>query len=278
LEFSFLIYPIILNTIPIIPTVTAIVLNYKTPKNVIACVHALKKQTIADKMKILVIDNHSEDDSIGIIRNRVGGLEGVFILESSDNKGYGRGNEIGIQQADTPYVLIINPDNELEENALEQMTKEMDAHSDIGILAPKLVHEDGTIRDSARSFPSFFDALIKRTFLSHIFHARMDYYLQREEDPNAERDVDWVVGACIVIRKELLQKIGGFDPRFFLFFEDMDLCRRCWEAGFRVHYFPKAVASDRKRRLSEGGALSILFKKTGRIHIVSALKYFWKWR
>ncbi len=240
--------------------------------------HALEKQTIADKLDILVIDNHSDDDSIGIIRNRLSHLPHVRILETAENIGYGNGNAIGMKQAATPYVLIINPDNELQPDALEIMLKVMESDSTIGIAAPKLIHEDGTVRDSARSFPRLFDTIIKRTFLSSIFRKRMDFYLQRHFDTNAARDVDWVVGACILIRSELLQKIGGFDPRFFLFFEDMDLCRRCWNAGFRVRYVPEAVAGDRKRRLSEGGVLSVLLKKTGRIHAISAVQYFWKWR
>lgn len=260
------------------PLVTAIVLNYKTPKNTVQCVQALKKQTIADQLDIIVIDNHSQDDSIGVIRNRLSSLPNVTIAESNDNIGYGRGNEIGMKRAESEYILIINPDNELKPDALEIMTKEMNAHADIGILAPKLVHEDGTVRDTARTFPTFFDALIKRTFLSTYFTKRMDRYLQRTKSVDEARDVDWVVGACMLIRRSLIEQIGGFDPRFFLFFEDMDLCRRAREAGFRVHYLPQAIASDRKRRLSEGGVFSVLTHKTGRIHIVSGLKYFWKWR
>ncbi len=243
-----------------------------------ACVRALSAQTIADRMEILVIDNHSDDDSIGTIRNRLSDLPRVRVLETAENIGYGRGNAVGLRQADSTYILIINPDNELQPDAVEVMMNVMEKNPAIGIAAPKLVHEDGTVRDSARSFPRLFDTIIKRTFLSTIFSDRMDFYLQRRFDPNTARDVDWVVGACMLIRNDLLQKIGGFDPRFFLFFEDMDLCRRCWNAGFRVRYVPEAVAGDRKKRLSEGNAMKVLLKKTGRIHAISAIKYFWKWR
>ncbi|MBI4129268.1 glycosyltransferase [Candidatus Peregrinibacteria bacterium] len=122
------------------------------------------------------------------------------------------------------------------------------------------------------------DLLIKRTFLRHIFPGRMRRYLQWDLDPGMVRDVDWVVGACLLIRRTLLDQIGSFDPRFFLFFEDIDLCRRSWEVGKRVVYFPKVTAMDRKHRLSEGGLFSLLFHRTGRAHIRSALSYFWKWR
>ncbi len=260
------------------PLVSTLVLNYRTPLQAVRCVQALRAQSIADRMEILVIDNHSNDDSIAILRARLKNIPNLRILESRKNEGYGQGNELGMRQARGRYILIVNPDNELMPDALEKMTKEMDEHPDIGILAPKLIHEDGSVRSSARALPTFFDAIIKRTMFSRVFPARMDRYLERQMNPNQDRDVDWVVGACILIRRTALETIGGFDPRFFLFFEDMDLCRRCKNAGYRVRYFPKAVASDQKRRLSEGGAFSVLFHKTGRIHIASAVKYFWKWR
>lgn len=258
--------------------ITAIVLNYKTPRNTVACVRALLKQTIADHVDVLVVDNHSNDESIGSIRNTLGHEKNVRILETAENIGYGRGNGIAMKQAETPYILIINPDNELRPEALEKMLKEMEESADIGICAPKLIHEDGTVRDSARSFPTLFEMVVKRTFLRHLFPQAVKRYLQWDVDVNIARDVDWVVGACMLIRNDLLKKIGGFDPRFFLFFEDMDLCRRAHTAGYRVRYLPEAVASDRKRRLSEGNAVSALLKKTGRIHAISALQYFWKWR
>src|SRR5665213_1363586 len=210
------------------PLVTAIVLNYKSPRDTIACVTALRKQTIADRIEILVIDNHSDDESIGVIRNRLSQWENVRIMESPQNRGYGRGNDIGMKRAAGRYILIINPDNELQSDALEKMVNAMEKGSDIGILAPKLVHEDGSVRDVARAFPSLMDVIVKRTG-STLFPKRMDRYLQRNIDPTSERDVDWVVGACILLRRELIEKIGGFDPRFFLFFEDMDLCRRTWK-------------------------------------------------
>jgi GT2 family glycosyltransferase len=240
-------------------------------------VTALRAQTIADKMEILVIDNHSDDESIGVIRNRLSTMENVHIMESPQNRGYGRGNDIGMKRAEGHYILIINPDNELMPDALEKMVNAMEKDAGIGILAPKLVHEDGSVRDVARAFPSLMDVIVKRMG-GTLFSKRMDRYLQRNIDPTIERDVDWVVGACILIRRELIEKIGGFDPRFFLFFEDMDLCRRAWKAGFRVHYLPAAEAKDKKHRLSEGGPLTVLLHKTGRIHIKSALQYFWKWK
>lgn len=260
------------------PLVSAIVLNYKTPKDTIRCVRALLNQSVAERLEVLIVDNHSEDDSIGFLRNTFGREPRVRILETPRNRGYGQGNQTAITQARGDFILIINPDNELEPSGLEKMLAAMEADPSIGILGPQLRHKDGTIRDSFRTFPTPGDIFIKRTFLRNFFQQRMRRYLQHGEDRTKVRDVDWLAGACLLIRRDLYEQLGGFDPRFFLFFEDTDLCRRCKAAGSRVVYFPRAFATDRKHRLSQGGFLSIFTKKTVRIHLVSAVKYFWKWR
>ncbi len=234
---------------------------------------------MAEEMEILLIDNHSDDDSIGYLRNRVraDGQGKVQIMETRDNLGYGQGNAQGIARARGEFLLIINPDNTLEPDGLQKMTRAMREDPTIGILAPQLVHDDGTIRDSVRAFPSLFDVLVKRTPLRRLFPHRVDRYLYAKNDRGEARDVDWAVGACLLIRSDLFEAVGGFDPRFFLFFEDTDLCRRVWKSGKRVVYFPSVHATDRKTRLSEGGFWSLLTKPTARIHLWSAMQYFWKW-
>lgn len=93
------------------------------------------------------------------------------------------------------------------------------------------------------------------------------------------QEVDWIVGACFLIREDFFQQLGGFDPRFFLFFEEnADLCRRCWQHGKKVLYVPSIRVADKQERLSEGGMLSLLTKRTARIHVASAVKYFLKWK
>lgn len=260
------------------PLVSAIVLNYRTPQAAVRCVQALLAQTIAGQIEILLIDNHSEDDSIGVLRVWFGKHPQVRVIESSTNRGYGGGNNEAIRHGRGEFLLIINPDNELEPDGLERLIAAMQADATIGILAPRLVYDDGSIRDSHRAFPTMFDVFIKRTPLSRFFKHRLDRYLHRDRDASTVQEADWVHGACFLIRRSLFQGLGGFDERFFLFFEDADLCRRVWDSGKRVVYFPLVSARDSKVRLSEGGLLSLLTKRTNRAHVVSAFRYFWKWR
>ena len=94
---------------------------------------------------------------------------------------------------------------------------------------------------------------------------------------SAGTNVDWVVGACLLLKKDLYERLGGFDERFFLFFEDTDLCRRVHALGKKVMYLPQIHVLDKKARLSGSGPLAVFTKKTMRIHLMSAIKYFWKW-
>ena len=260
------------------PRISAIVLNYRSPRDTLKCIAALLQQTMVEQLEILVVYNHSYDESFQWIRNRYPHHPQVKIFETPKNLGYGQGNDLAIRAAAGDYILIINPDNQLAEDGLERMVLAMERDKSLGILSPKLLHPDGTVRESARRFPRLTDVFLKRTVFHRFFRERLDVYLQHNEDPNRVREVDWVAGACMLLRKDLYEKIGGFDPQFFLFFEDTDLCRRVWAEGKKVVYFPLASATDAKHRLSEGGMLSFFTKKTMRIHTVSAMKYFWKWR
>lgn len=229
-------------------------------------------------MEILVIDNHSDDDSIGILRNRLGHLPNVRIIETNRNAGFGGGYGYGIRQATGKYILINNPAKILQPNALHLMIERMEKDPHIGIIAPKLVHEDGSVRSSARTFPRLSDVIAKRSLRGKRQTKGVRRYLQSDISPDQERTIDWVIGGCMVIRTDLMHALKGFDPRFFLFFEDIDLCRRVKLAGKSVLYFPQAVAKDRKQRYSDMPLWQLPFKKAGRAHITSAVRYFAKWR
>ncbi len=259
-------------------SVSALVLNYRSPQETVNCVQALLKQSISDQLEIIVIDNHSEDDSIGVLRNRLQKFDHIKIIETPQNIGYGQGNNRGEHYAAGEYTFITNPDNQLEPDGLEKMIDVLQKDSSIGIIAPQLVFPDGTIRDSYRRFPTLTDVFIKRTFLRNLFPERLHHYTQEKDDHSQIKEVDWVVGACLLMRRDLFDQLGGFDPRFFPFFEDVDLCRRVHQLGKKVLYYPEVKAMDSKSRLSQGGILALFTKWTVREHLRSALRYFGKWR
>ncbi len=254
------------------PLISAIVLNYRSPRDTVRCVQALKKQTIADQLEILAVDNHSDDESIGFLRAQLSGLPDVRIVEERGNLGYGRGNNAAAKLARGQYLLIINPDNILPPEGLEKMLAVLKSDEKIGIVGPALVYPDGSIRPSARTFPRPGDLLRKRVF-PKTWHATYQKQLHATEMMN----VDWLVGACLLLRTDLYKELKGFDERFFLFFEDIDLCRRIHAKGKSVMYLSSLKVLDRKGRLSGSSIFSLFTRKTTRIHLASAIKYFWKW-
>lgn len=256
------------------PLVSAIVLNYRSPRDTHQCVQALRDQTIADRLEVLIVDNHSNDESIGWLRARWNGVAGVRIIETSENIGYGRGNNAAFRYATGEYVLIVNPDNTLPPDALARMLQVLQTEPHAGIVGPGLVYADGSFRPSARPFPSLLDLFRKRLF-GKAWQAQYDADMARKR--TGIHGVDWLVGACLLLRTDFYAFLQGFDDRFFLFFEDIDLCRRCWAAGKRVLYAPDIRVLDRRQRLSGSSVFSLVTRKTTRIHAKSALKYFWKW-
>ncbi len=252
------------------------ILNYRNGWQAVRCAKAFLEQRVEGGLEVIVVDNHSEDDSIGIIRNSLRGLP-VRIVETRENAGFGFGYNTGISYARGQYVLINNPDKILKPGAVDILVRALQSDPGIGILAPRLLHDDGTQRQSIRARPQPWDLVIKRTFLRRFFPHRVAHYLQASLDPARQHDVDWVAGGCFMIRRELFVSLGGFDEQFFLFFEDTDLCRRCWREGKRVVYTPEAVATDKKTRLSDMSVRKMLFSPVGRAHIASAFRYFGKW-
>lgn len=257
------------------PLVSAIVLNYRSPRDTVKCVEALREQTIANDLEILAVDNHSDDESIGFLRARLSGLPGVTIVETRKNLGYGRGNNAASRQAKGEYILIINPDNVLPKDGLERMLSYLKTHPESGIVGPALVYPDGAVRPSARPFPKLTDLLKKRLFPAK-WQTQYDKDMADMQKKEAVH-VDWMVGACLLLKTDLYRALGGFDERFFLFFEDIDLCRRIKGRGLKVTYLPSVRVLDRRGRLSGSSILSLVTRKTTRIHLMSSLKYFGKW-
>ena len=259
------------------PLVSAIVLNYRSHRDTVRCVHALREQMIADELEILVVDNHSDDESIAFLRAQLGNMPTVRMVEERGNLGYGRSNNhVALQFARGEYLLIVNPDNVLPPDALEHMLTTLRTHPRAGIVGPALVYPDGSIRPSARMFPTFFDLVRKRIFPKQ-WHAEYEKVMQSMRCHTIIH-VDWLVGACLLMRTDLFRSLGGFDPRFFLFFEDIDLCKRAALAGKNVLYLPQIHVLDRRMRLSGSSLFSLLRRRMTWIHAASAMKYFWKWK
>jgi len=258
--------------------VSIIILHYKTPEVLDKCLNSILKYYPQEIGHVLVIDNNSGSDFINNFRAK---FSQVRLLASKHNVGFAKGVNWGLENADKEYILSINPDIILEPGNLELMLEFMKARPMAALIGPKLVNPDGSIQYSCRRFMGPLMVLYRRSNLGKISFIRkqIDYFLMKDIDHNQTQEVDWIFGAAMFVRASAIKKIGKLDERFFMYFEDMDWCRRFKQAGFRVYYFPKTSMRHNHMRMSAQAGMfrSILTNKLTRIHIASAIKYFLKW-
>lgn len=260
-------------------TLSCIILNHNLKYLPRLCIEAIKRSKVDFPYEIIVVDNNSHDESVEYLQQMHDAGE-IRLVRAGMNGGYAKGNNLGAKHAKGKYLLVLNPDVSVEPGALQKMVDFMEAHPKIGVLGPQLFFFNGKIQDSCREFMRPTDLIAKRTFLRHLpfFKKRVANYLMAHTDRSVTQEVDLVTGACIMSPRLAFEKVGGFDERYFLFMEDADFCRKMWEAGFSVVYFPEARALHYHKRLSGGSMLSLVTQRVFWIHLASAFKYFWKWR
>lgn len=265
--------------------ISLVILNYKQKGLVKQCVKGIVASRPQLEYEIIVVDNASHDGVIEEVNalfadTTLGNQPTIKTIQAETNAGMGAGNNIGMHAARGRYIFVLNPDVAVVPESLEKMVAYMDAHDDIGILGPRLINPDGSIQESCRRFPSAMVPLYRRTALGKLPFARktLAHHLMADIDHTKTQAVDWLFGAALLIRASALDSVGYFDERFFLYFEDLDLCRRFWEKRYSVYYYPEVELVHYHQRLSaESRGLKSLFKKATRIHLMSGIKYFAKY-
>lgn len=254
-------------------TLSIIILQHNSPKETQHCLESLQKAWLPEKTEIIVIDNGGKNANEKISKEAYKHLKVKFF--DIPNKGYPNGNNFGLKHADGEYIAFINPDIIVPHDTIKTLLRYFDKHPQVGIVAPRLVYPDGSVQDNYRVFPRFFDLIIKRTaVLRKLFLGRMRQYLMWDKEPTVNEPVDWVTGAFEIIKRECLEKVGNHDERYFLFMSDVAICRSAWDNGYEVHFVGEAQALHNDERLSSGGFMAFFKKKTLRIHVKDALKYY----
>ncbi|MGI8588271.1 MAG: glycosyltransferase family 2 protein [Chloroflexia bacterium] len=191
-------------------------------------------------VELLVVDNASRDGSAEMVRAE---FPDVRLLAEPENLGYARANNLGIVASRGRYTLLLNPDSEMHAGSLAALLAYLEMHPEVGLAGPRLLNTDGSPQSSRRRFPTVATAMIESTPLQSLFPRagvlRQYYVLDRSDDE--EQEVDWVTGACMLARREALAEVGGFDPRYFMYSEELDLCRKLRDSGWRVGYVPSAT-------------------------------------
>ncbi|MHB1930870.1 MAG: glycosyltransferase family 2 protein [Acidimicrobiales bacterium] len=215
--------------------VAAVVVNYNAGTHLASCLASLRRAGVGER---IVVDNSSTDGSEDLARAADPQLRWV---DSGANLGYGRAANLGAAESDLPYLLICNPDVTLDGSAVDILVGRLDADGALGFVGPRILNPDGSVYPSARTFPDLVDALghgaLGLVAPRNRFTAR---YRMLDWDHERAARVDWVSGACVLARRAAWDDIGGFDPAYFMYLEDVDLWWRARRSGWAVGYEPAA--------------------------------------
>ncbi len=199
----------------------------------------LQLPTSNSQIKVIVVDNASSDGSVAMMEEE---FPQVQLIANSENVGFTVGNNQGIAASRGRYILLLNPDTEIVGDALTTMVEYLDDHPQVGALGPQLLNPNGSIQSSRRRFPTLATAFLESTILQQWFprnRATRHYYITDRPDDEVQ-EVDWVTGACLLVRRETVEQVGLLDEGFFMYSEELDWCRRMKAQGWKVIYLPTA--------------------------------------
>lgn len=254
---------------------SVIIVNYNTPMLVRNCVQSVLASSVAGHEDIVVVDNASTDNSFSYLKEML--PNGIRLVRASMNRGFAAGVNFGMVGCAKELVLVLNPDTYFVDSSLENVVTLLRNEVDVGLVGLDLIYPDGERQFSARRFYSLFDILGRRSPLGRLdaFKRRIDNHMMREAwKTGTPFEAEWVVGTGFVVRRGLWGDLGGMDEHFFLYMEDVDICARIWQAGYRVLCVPGARLTHEHQRASASGLLS----KASRRHINSLWRFSRKYR
>jgi N-acetylglucosaminyl-diphospho-decaprenol L-rhamnosyltransferase len=254
------------------PDISIVIVGYQSRDDLEGCLGSIAADGTRAAIEAIVVDNCSSDETAAMIRER---FPWVRLFENTANLGYSRAVNQGVRASRGRYALVLNPDIRVLPGALDALLAFMEGHGDAAIAGAKLLSEDGAVQDSCRRFHTLWSLVLRRTFLGRMLpHSRsIERYLMLDFDHESSIPVDWVFGACMMVRKRSLDDIGLMDERFFLYFEDVDWCYRAWRAGWKVYYVADAVMRHKYARESARPGISRLLL----VHVVSLFHFYEKW-
>ena len=222
------------------PELTAVIVNYNAGPELRDALRSIANEMAGRAWEALVIDNASSDGSSDYVWEFA---PHARVLRNSVNVGFGRGINQGVAASSAPQILIMNPDCRLERGAVAAMRGELEARERCAIVGPRVLDPDGSVQGSARGDPDMLTGLFGRTGpLRSLLPSSAASRRNVIDGGGGSITVDWVSGACMLARRSAFDEVGGFDARYFLYWEDADLCRRLRGRGFEIRYVPAAAA------------------------------------
>ncbi len=220
------------------PRLSIITVSWNVSKLLHDCLSSVEAVRDALHLEMVVVDSASSDDTPDMVERD---FPWVNLIRCTENAGFPKGNNIGIEASTGEYVILLNPDTVVIEDALSQLCDYLDEHQDVGVVGPKLLNPDGTIQSSRRRFPTFLTGVFESTWLQESAPKQiLDHYYALDLPDDETAVVDWVMGAALLTRRSIIDRVGGLDEAYFMYSEELDWCRRIKEAGWEVVYLPSA--------------------------------------
>lgn len=261
------------------PELSIIITSYKNPAVLRLCLDSLKKNVLCENYEILVVDSATEENTEIMMREE---FPQIRFWGHPQNLGFAKLVNIGLKNAHGAYILILNADIVIERRSADMLLEYLKKNPSLGLVGPKLLNFDGKTQPSCFRFYTPLIILYRRTALGRLKFARkkIDQFLYKDKDLEKPQEVDWLMGSAMMASKKNIEKVGPMEENFgFMYFEDVDWCRRFWEKGLKVVYnpFAKMYHYHGKGSASPNSLRAIFFNKLTREHIKSGLKYFWKY-
>ncbi len=223
------------------------------------------------KAQVMLVNNRSTDGTVEFITEN---YPEITVTNNLSRTGYGGNHNINLEKSNTNYFVIMNSDISVETDVFVKLKDFMDKNSDVGIVSPKVLNGDGSVQLLNRKYPSILSLLLRRFApkrLSLLFKTYLDSHEMKDVGYDTMYEVEFQSGTFMFCRTELLKLIGGFDTRYFMYFEDADLCRKVQQNNFKTIYFPVTTITHFWTRASYNSWSGMLQ------HIRSAVMYFNKW-
>jgi len=217
--------------------ISAILVSYNTRQMTLDSLQALAGELAGISAEIIVVDNASSDGSADAIR---AAFPQIKVMQCGWNAGFGVANNLAMKEAKGRYLLLINTDAFVRPGAVRELTGYLDRHPKAALVGPRLLNADGSLQPSCYRFPSPWRAWAENLYISAMFGNDSSLGDYRHWAHDRERIVDWVVGACCLVRREVYEQVGGFDERFFMYAEETDWQRRMRVAGWEIGFTPAA--------------------------------------
>jgi hypothetical protein len=244
--------------------VSIVIVNRNTREYLVRCIESIRPNTKEVSWEVTVVDNGSRDGTGTRVREK---FPGVHLIENSDNFGFAAATNQGIRRSSGRYILLLNPDTQLREGAIEGLRSFMDSRPEAGVAGAQLLNDDGSKQNSIANFPSLATELLNKALLRFLFPKK---FPGKERNYTEPVEVDSVIGACMMVRRQAVEQVGLLDESYFLFLEETEWCYRMKRAGWKIFHVPrvrifhfqgKSAGKDEKRAKVEYHRSRYLFFK-----------------